>query len=124
MSTDSEMPKKDNCRERLTADLRVYYGPSQNRLLYSFSLDISSGGLFLKTEIPFAVDESLLLSFTLPGDSDPISTRARVAWVNLTDNPKKPDLPQGIGIEFVGLSEDGLKSIQTLLKYVEIEPVG
>ena len=110
------MPKKDNCRERLTAGLRVYYEPSQNRLLYSFSLDISSGGLFLKTEIPFAVDESLLLSFTLPGDSDPISTRARVAWVNLTDNSKKPDLPQGIGIEFVGLSEDGLKSIQILLK--------
>ena len=123
MGTGSEMPKTENPRERLKSELRVYYGPSQKMLLYGFSVDMSGGGLFLKTEIPFAVDERLLLSFTLPGDSKPISSRAKVAWVNLKENPRKPDLPQGIGIEFVGLSEGGLKSIQTLLKYVEIKPV-
>ena len=123
MKADSEMPQKDNLRKRLTASLRVYYGPSQSILLHSFSVNLSCGGLFFKTEIPFSVDEKLLLSFTLPGDSEPISSRARVAWVNLQDNPRRPDLPSGIGIEFVGLSEDSLKSIQTLLKYVEIEPV-
>ena len=123
MGADSEMPQNDNPRKRLTASLRVYYGPSQNMLLHSFSVDLSRGGLFFKTEIPFSVDERLLLSFTLPGDTEPISSRARVAWVNLQDNPRRPDLPHGIGLEFVGLSEDSLQSIQTLLKYVEIEPV-
>ena len=123
MKTDSEIPQKDNLRKRLTASLRVYYGPSQSILLHSFSVNLSGGGLFFKTEIPFSVDEKLLLSFTLPGDSDPICSKARVAWVNLQDNPRRPALPNGIGIEFVGLSEDSLKSIQTLLKYVEVGPV-
>ena len=123
MATGSKMPKTESSRKRLTAELRVYYGPSQKMLLYSFSVDVSSGGLFLKTEIPFSVDERLLLSFTLPGDSKPISCRAKVAWVNLKEKPRKPNLPQGIGIEFVGLSEEGLKSIQTILKHVEIEPI-
>jgi uncharacterized protein (TIGR02266 family) len=123
MGADSEMLQYDNSRKRLTASLRVYYGPSLSILLHSFSVNLSSGGLFFKTEIPFSVDEKLLLSFTLPEDSEPISSRARVAWVNLQDNPRRPELPNGIGVEFVGLSEDSLKSIQTLLKYVEIEPV-
>jgi uncharacterized protein (TIGR02266 family) len=123
MGADSEMLQNDNARKRLTASLRVYYGPFQSMLLHSFSVNLSSGGLFFKTEIPFSVDERLLLSFTLPEDNEPISSRARVAWVNLQDNPRRPDLPHGIGIEFVGLPEDSLKSIQTLLKYVEIEPV-
>ncbi len=96
MGTGSEMPKTENPRERLKAELRVYYGPSQKMLLYGFSVDMSGGGLFLKTEIPFAVDERLLLSFTLPGDSKPISSRAKVAWVNLKENPRKPDLHQAL----------------------------
>ena len=123
METESEAQTTENVRQRLKAELRVYYGPSQNMLLHSFSVNLSSGGLFFKTEIPFSVDERLLLSFTLPEDNEPICSRARVAWVNLQDNSRRPDLPQGIGIEFVGLSEDSLMSIQTFLKYVEIEPV-
>lgn len=123
MDTDSEISRSGNSRKRLTTELRVYYGPSQKMLLYSFSVDIGSGGLFLKTETPFSIDDKLLLSFTLPEDSNPISCRAKVAWINLLENPRKPDLPQGIGIKFTGLSEESLRSIQTLLKYVEIEPV-
>jgi len=122
MRTNPEMQKMATPRKRLTAELRVYHGAAHNIVLYSFSVDISSGGLYLKTEVPFSVDESLLLSFTLPDESAALSCRARVAWVNSKKNPRKPDLPQGVGIEFVGLSAESLEAIQTFLKYVEIEP--
>ena len=122
MRTNPEMLKMATPRKRLTAELRVYHGASYNMVLYSFSVDISSGGLYLKTEVPFCVDESLLLSFTLPDKGAPLSCKATVAWVNSKENPRKPDLPKGVGIEFVGLSSESLQAIQTFLKYVEIEP--
>jgi Tfp pilus assembly protein PilZ len=86
METESEAQTTKNVRQRLKAGLRVYYGPSQSMLLQSFSVNLSSGGLFFKTEIQFSVDERLLLSFTLPEDNEPICSKARVAWVNLQDN--------------------------------------
>ena len=122
MRTSPEMLEMGTPRKRLTAELRVYHGASHNLVLYSFSVDISSGGLYLKTEVPFSVDERLLLSLTLPGESEALSCRARVAWVNSKDNPSKPDLPQGVGVDFVGLSTESLEAIQTFLKYVKIEP--
>lgn len=122
MRTSPEMLEMGTPRKRLTAELRVYHGASHKMVLYSFSVDISSGGLYLKTEVPFSVDERLLLSLTLPGESEALSCRARVAWVNSKDNPSKPDLPQGVGVDFVGLSTESLEAIQTFLKYVKIEP--
>lgn len=124
MGTNPEMLKMAMPRKRLTAELRVYYGASHNMVLCGFSVDISRGGLYLKTDVSFSVDERLLLSFTLPDDSEALSCWARVVWVNSNENPSKPDHPQGAGVEFVGLSAESLEAIQTFLKYVEIEPTG
>ena len=65
METSSETIT-ENPRKRFEAELRVYYGLSQERVLYGLSVDMSSGGLFLKTEASFSVNERVMLSFTLP----------------------------------------------------------
>ena len=123
MGTDSKMPGTENPREHLKVELRVYYGPNQKLMLYGFSIDMSDGGLYLKTEFPFTVDEKLLLSFTPPDENNTVTCRAKVAWVNLKDEPRKPELPQGIGIQFIDLSEEYLESIQNLLKHNGVEPI-
>jgi len=107
----------------MKAELRVYYGPSQKMVLYGFSVDMSSGGLFLKTEIPFSVNETVLLSFTLPDVNKVVNCNAKVAWVNLKDEPRKSELPTGIGLQFLDLSTDYLMSIQSLLNHGGVEPV-
>lgn len=113
----------ENPREHVKIELHVCYGPNQNLMLYGFSIDMSDGGLFLKTEFPFAVDEQLLLTFTLPDENKTVTCGAKVAWVNLKDEPKKPELPQGIGIQFLDLSEESMESIHNLLRHNKIEPV-
>ena len=123
METNSEIPKTENPRKCLKAELRVYYGPSQKMLLYGFSVDMSSGGLFLKTETPFSVNETVMLSFTLPDVNKIVNCRAKVAWVNLKDELRKPELPTGIGLKFIDLSTEYLKSIQSLLKHDGVEPI-
>lgn len=113
----------DNPRKHLTAELRVYYGAAQNMVLYGFSVDMSSGGLFLKTETPFAVDEKVLLSFTLPDVKKIINCSAKVAWVNSKEAPRKPDFPCGVGLQFLDLSTEYLASIQNLLKDDGVKPM-
>ena len=107
----------------MKAELRVYYGPSQKIVLYGFSVDMSSGGLFLKTETPFSVNETVLLSFTLPDVNKVVNCSAKVAWVNLEDEPRKPELPTGIGLQFLDLSTEYLMSIQSLLNHDGVEPI-
>jgi uncharacterized protein (TIGR02266 family) len=92
-------------------------------LLYEFSVDMSSGGLFLKTDALFSVNEQLILSFTLPDVNKIVTCKAKVAWVNSKDEPSKPALPAGIGIQFIDLSTEYLKSIQSLLEHNGVEPV-
>ena len=113
----------ENLRTPLQAELRVYYGPSQEIVLYGFSMDMSSGGLFLKTETSFSVNDRVLLSFTLPDAEKIVNCGAKVAWVNLKDEPKKPELPAGVGLQFLDLSTEYLLSIQSLLKHDGVKSI-
>jgi uncharacterized protein (TIGR02266 family) len=113
----------ENLRTPLQAELRVYYGPSQEIVLYGFSMDMSSGGLFLKTETSFSVNDKVLLSFTLPDAEKIVNCGAKVAWVNLKDEPKKPELPAGVGLQFLDLSTEYLLSIQSLLKHDGVKSI-
>jgi uncharacterized protein (TIGR02266 family) len=123
METKSEKMTIENSRKSLKAELRVYYGSSQDIVLYGYSVDVSCGGLFLKTETPFFVDEKVLLSFTLPDVHKTINCKAKVAWVNSKDKPCKPELPTGIGLEFLDLSSEYFDSIQSLLKHDGVESI-
>ena len=123
METNPKIQTTESPRECLKAELRVYYGPSQTEVLYGFSVDMSTGGLFLETETPFSVDERVILSFTLPDINKIVNCRAKVAWINLPDEPKKPELPTGIGLQFLDLSTEYLNSIQSLLKHDGVEPI-
>ena len=117
------METTEDPRKQLKAELRVYHGPAQKKVLYGFSIDMSSGGLFLKTETLFSVDERVMLSFTLPDVNKTVNCRAKVAWVNAREKPRKPELPTGIGLQFLDLSAEYFDSIQRLLKHDGVTPL-
>ena len=122
MATSSETTT-ENPRKHFKAELRVYHGPSQEIVLYGFSIDMSSGGLFLKTETPFSVNERVILSFTLSDVKKIVNCRAVVAWVNSKDEPRKPALPTGVGLQFLDLSTECLTLIQNLLKNAGVKSI-
>jgi uncharacterized protein (TIGR02266 family) len=108
--------------KRIKAQMRVYYGPAPQKLLSEFSVDMSTGGLYVQTDFPLPVDENLTLRLTLPDQKGMVSCRARVAWVNPKENPRKPELPPGMGIQFVDISLEDMKSIKRFLEHNELEP--
>jgi len=120
MNTDHEPAA--GAGNRLKSEIRVFYGPDRKAMLSGFSVDLSTGGLYLKTEVPLQVEECLTLLFTLPGEDRSISCNVRVAWVNSADKPRKPELPPGVGLQFVDLSLEAMKAIRRFLEHNEIVP--
>ena len=108
--------------KRMRAQLRVAYGPEPQKPLTEYSVDLSTGGLYLQTDNPLDVNENLTLRFTLPDMHKMVTCKARVAWVNTKHNPRKPDFPAGMGIQFVDMSLEDVKSIRRFLEYNELEP--
>lgn len=121
MKLNDEILAEKHSSKRLKAEMRVYYGATPKTLLSGFSVDLSTGGLYLKTTFPFEVDEELILKFSFLGQEEKaVSYRARVAWVNRENNPRKPESPSGVGVQFVDLSPENLTSI---LSFIEMEAV-
>jgi hypothetical protein len=62
------------------------------------------------------VGTQLTLAFQLPGSAEKISCLGRVAWVNHPDWLKKPELPVGMGIEFVDASREHVELLQLFVE--------
>jgi uncharacterized protein (TIGR02266 family) len=102
---------------RLKAEIRVYYGDYHSKLLTGYSVNLTSGGIFLATTCPFDVDDNVKLKFSMPGQEEQaVSCNARVAWINYEDNWLKPEYPTGVGLQFVDLSPEDLCSIVGFLE--------
>lgn len=65
------------------------------------AMDLSLGGLFLKTVFPLDVGTILLLTFDIPGERLIVKARAEVAWIRRCGPDSR--LPPGMGIRFLGL---------------------
>jgi uncharacterized protein (TIGR02266 family) len=102
--------------QRVPAKLTVRYGQEMQRQLTNYSVNISTGGLFLETENPLPEGSRLLLEFPLPGRSKPVVCKAQVAWVNTPDCPARLRLPSGMGLQFLDLALDDLQSIRDYIK--------
>ncbi len=74
----------------------------------SYILDISIGGVFIETSERVTVGESIVLNFTLPSLSQPLTLAGKIAWSG----------PQGFGVKFEGIPKP---QGNTIKNYVEKE---
>ncbi len=65
--------------------------------------NIGLGGVFLATPKLRAVGERLVLTFTLPGEDEPIAVESEVRWVR-APAAGAPEDPPGMGLRFVNLA--------------------
>lgn len=109
-------PVIERTAPRYTARLRVQYGPEPKTMLDEYSINVSTGGLFLETPSVLQVGTSLTLSFQLPDPARTIECHGRVAWVNHPEMIKVQALPPGMGIQFLNLSLEELEAIREFIK--------
>jgi uncharacterized protein (TIGR02266 family) len=108
---------------RYLARVQIRFGQSPGRLLSDYSINLSTGGVFLETANLMAVDTPLEAEFVLPFRADPIRCRARVAWVNDPRMPKNCRLPAGMGLQFIDLTTDDVHSIRTYILNEQLDPL-
>jgi len=84
--------KRSSPRVTLAAPVSYRVG---NAIAAALTINISHGGLAIRTTNPLAVDTSVRVRFRMPGGKQEIEAEARVAWAN-------PRL--GMGLQFTRIS--------------------
>jgi PilZ domain len=76
-------------------------------------IDIGMRGVFVERDEPLPTDTPVEVTFLLPENSLPIVAGSRVAWWHPSEKalPNKT-LPGGLGLEFVGISEEDLRKVR------------
>jgi len=122
MTDNDGIPITKSFNYRIKIETAVRYGPCQEAILSGLSQDLSVGGLYLKTNVPLDLDETLMVSFSLRDQEQEkvVNCKASIAWTNSDMNPRKPDLPSGVGLQFVDLLREDLVAISSFIdKYDE-----
>lgn len=68
------------------------------------SADLSTSGMYVVSQEPGTVGESIRLHARFPGGIGTADIPAVVAWVNQEEPRKKPSLPPGFGVRFTGMN--------------------
>jgi uncharacterized protein (TIGR02266 family) len=108
---------------RVALRLSVHYGiGEEERELREYSINVSSGGLFIETPYPPAASTPLRLEFFLPGQERPIRCLGKVAWLNAEDGKQNPQLPKGMGVQFVDMSLEDMRLIRSFIMQELVAP--
>jgi uncharacterized protein (TIGR02266 family) len=99
------------------ADMDVDVGLETESNFYTgLSQDISAGGVFVATSRVLPVGECITVRFSIPEWQTPIVARAEVRWTREVAAIDQLDAPTGMGLRFVGLSEDARGAIARFIE--------
>ena len=101
---------------RFVARLRVQYGRDQETLLTDYSINLSTGGVFIETSNLLPIDTLLTIKFVLPENETSVRCEGRVAWLNHPELIRNPNLPVGMGLQFINISLDDMNVIRQFMK--------
>ena len=108
---------------RVPARMLVRYDRAGGQILTDYTVNLSTGGVFIETSHTFAEGEDLIASFVLPERIAELRCRARVAWVNVPGRLIKPLLPPGIGVQFLDLPDSERAEILAFVKQRLLTPL-
>jgi uncharacterized protein (TIGR02266 family) len=114
--TRKYLPVTERKAPRYIARLRVRYGRDPQTLLADYSVNLSTGGLFIETVDLLPVETPLTIEFILPTNVAVIRCNGKVAWVNHPEMPKNPSLPSGMGLQFLSISMNDMNAIRDFIK--------
>lgn len=109
---------------RFSARIRIQFqkGSEPGQILTDYSVNLSTGGVFIETENILPLDTILHVEFMLPVHDKAIKCMSRVAWVNQPENRQHQNLPGGMGLQFLNLSWDEMQAIRQFIQKEGLTP--
>jgi uncharacterized protein (TIGR02266 family) len=99
---------------RKELNIEIVYSSLEN-FFYDYAVNISLGGMFIKTDNPLQVGSRINLRFSLPGSKKIIETKGRVMHT-VSGKSRTKHAQHGMGIQFQELSERDRDLIESLWK--------
>ena len=100
---------------RVTALLKIDY-PNKTGFFVDYLIDLSQGGLFIRTKMPLQVGDEIDFTISFPGLLEPIPLRGVVRRL-ASDKEKNP----GVGVEFIFSDDETRKAVERLVHQFETE---
>lgn len=127
MQTGVMMTGKDNhikrqADPRFMARIAIFNGPFQKEIVTDYTINVSTGGVFIETSKILPVETLLMVKFKLPEMERVITCTSRVAWINGPGELRKPSLPPGMGIQFIDLSLEDMHAIRLFIDKGKLLP--
>jgi uncharacterized protein (TIGR02266 family) len=97
--------------ERGPAEIEINYRTAQE-FLSAYSQNISGGGVFVQTARLLALNDEVLLRFTLPGVPHRFEVPGLVVW----SNPTMKSATVGMGIKFIKIPPAEAQMIDEFVK--------
>jgi len=85
----------------------------------AYMLNVSNGGLFVKTEDPFPLDHPVSLRLILPSETKPLDIEGRVVWIN--PKGRKNSFPKGMGIQFEKMNDEARSKLDECVEKYQQE---
>ncbi len=101
--------------DRIQTSLGVKFGVNRNTLRPACAYNLSSGGIFIVTESKISLNTRIIVSLQIPQSETPIFCESIVTWINDRNNPQQPDIPAGIGLQFLSLNANDLFAIRSFI---------
>ena len=107
------MGEEKRTSPRIETNIDIMFRES-GAFIKSYMLNVSNGGLFLKTENPLPIDSLVTLRIKLPGETEVMEVQGCVVW----SNPKFKNnaFPAGMGIQFNKMKPDDRKKIDEFVE--------
>ncbi len=88
---------------RVETNIEILF-KEKGSFIKSYMLNVSHGGLFIKTGTPLPIDSFVNMKVTLPDTDTPLDILGRVVWINARAGDNS--FPQGMGIQFYKLDSE------------------
>lgn len=81
-------------------------------------LDISQGGMFIRTESPLPLGTEISLEFVIPGQDQTIQSKGLVVWRHESTHSRISSQKPGMGIRFIQMEPQDLKRIKAYVEQI------
>lgn len=98
---------------RVEVDVEVHYRTA-HEFLSAYSRNISGGGIFVRTQHPLGLNQTVRVRFTLPGITHKFECNGIVVWANAPSD--RSSLPAGMGIKLRDLDEESQRLLSEFAK--------
>jgi uncharacterized protein (TIGR02266 family) len=105
------MPEQRQALPRVATTIEITF-QHDDVSVRTFMVNLSSGGIFIKTDNPLPIDSPLGMRFHLPGDPEIMEMQGTVVWVKQKSNV----FPAGMGVQFTEIAPVHCARIQAFVE--------